>query len=551
MTQVAAASTASASGQSVTYQISQAHDGHLTGDNLYPPLTRSWSRTLDGIVSYPLIAGGRAFVTTGGGSANLIYALDLATGTTLWTRTLGGTYFWSGAAYDGDRVFVVNGDGLLRALAADSGKTLWATLLADQWSFSSEPVAADGIVYTAGAGYGGTLYAVSQVDGRVLWTQSVANGDHSSPALDATNVYVSYVGPQIYAFNRITGQPAWHYSGCCSGGGGRTSVLYDGRLFARDGSSGYVLDASSGRLVDSFSARPAPAFGSGVGLYLNGGTLRAENASTGTGLWNFQGDRGLSSAPIVASDRAYIGSATGTLYALELRTGSIVWKDRVGAPIEAPDEHNVSRPVTGLGAGQGLLLAPAGRRLVAYAGRDGPPPSVVNGSPAAPGTTNVGGGSLAGSDAGAGPGSGALGNRRDSSSISDIELRRAVRRLEATLGKEARRFLRALKASRSSHGRNVVRLRRSSKRFSRVLTRARKSILATRPASSNAVRGKALALKALRLWHRSVRKARVGLTALQADQRSRAARRFEEAARVASRAKRLGVRAEKLIGTVA
>ena len=38
----------------------------------------------------------------------------------------------------------------------------------------------------------------------------------------------------------------------------------------------------------------------------------------------------------------------------------------VGAGIPRPDEQNVSQPLTGLGAGQGLLVVPAGNRLAAY-----------------------------------------------------------------------------------------------------------------------------------------------------------------------------------------
>jgi hypothetical protein len=54
------------------------------------------------------------------------------------------------------------------------------------------------------------------------------------------------------------------------------------------------------------------------------------------------------------------------LYGLDLRRGRVVWSTNVGAPILGTDEQNVSQPHTGLGAGQGLLVVPAGTRLVAY-----------------------------------------------------------------------------------------------------------------------------------------------------------------------------------------
>jgi hypothetical protein len=38
----------------------------------------------------------------------------------------------------------------------------------------------------------------------------------------------------------------------------------------------------------------------------------------------------------------------------------------VGAGVSGPDEQNVSQPLAGLGAGQGLLVVPAGNLLAAY-----------------------------------------------------------------------------------------------------------------------------------------------------------------------------------------
>ena len=62
----------------------------------------------------------------------------------------------------------------------------------------------------------------------------------------------------------------------------------------------------------------------------------------------------------------YVGSQTGKLYALDLADGHEVWETNVGAPITGPDERNAGNPLSGLGAGQGLLVVPAGTQLSAY-----------------------------------------------------------------------------------------------------------------------------------------------------------------------------------------
>ena len=56
------------------------------------------------------------------------------------------------------------------------------------------------------------------------------------------------------------------------------------------------------------------------------------------------------------------------LYGLDINTGAVVWSTNVGAPIPAPDEGSAAQPLTGLSAGQGLLIVLAGDQLVAYAG---------------------------------------------------------------------------------------------------------------------------------------------------------------------------------------
>src|SRR5205085_1969945 len=83
--------------QSVAYQINSSHSGSISfGQPLSFPAQPTWSVALGGKTSYPLIVGGRVFVTAtnpSGGYGTSLYALDLATGHTAWGPVaLGGTY---------------------------------------------------------------------------------------------------------------------------------------------------------------------------------------------------------------------------------------------------------------------------------------------------------------------------------------------------------------------------------------------------------------------------------------------------------------------------
>lgn len=353
--------------QAVAYQISVSHDGFSADSTLAPPLGQRWSRELTGSVSYPLIAAGKVFVTAVNGpdgpAGTTLYALDRATGATLWSRPIPGRPSAT-AAYDAGRVFAVNFDGVLSAFDAATGSLRWSTQLPGQSAFSSPPTADRGIVYTGGAGSGGTLYAVRESDGSVLWTQSVQNGDHSAPALSPSTVFVSYACGLVYGFDRVTGQRRFFNDGPCSGGGGKTSVYHAGRVYSRDFFGNETIDAGTGGTIGTFAATPAPAFAGGIGLFLANGTLEARRGDRV--LWTFTGDGGLDTAPIVAGRTVFVGSASGQLYGLALTTGRLRWSTDSGAGIPAPDEQNVSQPLTGLAAGHGLLVVPAGNHLVAY-----------------------------------------------------------------------------------------------------------------------------------------------------------------------------------------
>src|ERR1044071_2751086 len=81
---------ADSSDLAVAYQVNVAHSGVQTDLSIKPPLQRRWAVTLPATVSYPLIAEGMVFVTTGYTSTDVktLYALDQATGHVVWSQPL-------------------------------------------------------------------------------------------------------------------------------------------------------------------------------------------------------------------------------------------------------------------------------------------------------------------------------------------------------------------------------------------------------------------------------------------------------------------------------
>jgi outer membrane protein assembly factor BamB len=357
---------ARASSDAVSFQINPAHTGvtkfHVAGF----PTAAKWQVNLGGLPSYALIADGKVFVTVAVGGNTQLVALDQATGELAW-----GPIVLSGqanAAYDNGKVFVVGTGGLMQAFHGNTGKPLWTINLTGQYSFSSAPTAANGIVFTGGAGEGGTVYAVDEKNGALLWTQPVNNGEDSTPAVTADGVYVTYPC-WTYDFAPSTGASVWTNDTGCDGGGGGTPVVANGKLYAPNGFGTYngdIFNASTGKLDFAYVADNVPAIGTTTGYFLQGNTLAATKLANYSVVWSFSGDGELSTSPIVVDNYVFVGSSSGNLYGLDGTTGEQLWQVNVGAAIPAGAGWGAGLPLSGLSAGHGLLVVPAGNTLTAY-----------------------------------------------------------------------------------------------------------------------------------------------------------------------------------------
>jgi outer membrane protein assembly factor BamB len=392
---VLVSSVAASGSQAVAYQIDPAHTG-FQADGPTPPLVQRWSRVLGNslsTISYPLIAEGKVFVLVDNGNnyGFKLYALDQATGATIWGPVANdlANYTFGGLAYDGGRIFVLDFDGFLSAFEASSGVLVWESYLGGLYpdgrklyAFTSPPTAFGGTVYLSGGGFGAEMLAVNQQDGTLKWHQAVNSGEHSSPAVSSSGVYVTYSTAATSAFSP-TGQLLWQFR-AAGGGGGRTPVLFNNRLYVRDTFfRGFIiLDASTGAQLGSFDVGhigpdpTVPAFSGSTGYFgyvaNNMRALKALDTATLATKWSFIGDSTLNSAPIVVNGYVYIASYNGTLYALDAQTGATVWTTNLGANMLGPEEDN-AKMLTGFAAANGMLVGSAGNRLIAFQSAPTPP----------------------------------------------------------------------------------------------------------------------------------------------------------------------------------
>jgi outer membrane protein assembly factor BamB len=359
------------------YQIDAQHTGTQPSDPLSPPLRRRWSVDLGaGIVSYPVIADGKVFVTSvpcsppASCNGSTLYALDQLTGQLVWGPIpLGGTLgTFSAATWDGGRLFVLNGDGLLRAFDDLTGTLIWSKSYGtNQGTYAGAPVARNGILYIKAALAGtGSLIAVREIDGSAAWGNADGYGDHGAPAVTGDAIYVVREDAQPTKID-LFGSTRWQHAGAPYGD--HTPAVAGSAIYGRQpsyaGDNGFTWNTQNGEIAGAFTASVAPAIDGSLGSFTSVRILQEESLPDNHIQWEFAGDGGLSSAPLTAGGIVYQGSVSGAVYALDQATGHVLWSGDAGAPILAPDEHNPTQ-LTGMGIGQGLLVVPASTRVTAF-----------------------------------------------------------------------------------------------------------------------------------------------------------------------------------------
>ena len=244
----------------------------------------------------------------------------------------------SSPAVDHGVVYVGTEDGMLYALKASNGNTLWSYQTAAGGANLSSPGIAKGIVYFGSID--GLVYAFNATNGAKLWTYPTGAEVDSSPTIVNGVVYIGSNDGYLYALNASTGHLLWKYAT-----GGKvtdTPAVENGIVYfgSYDGFV-YALHAGTGKKLWSYyvggnyeiwSASPAVANGM---VYVGAGDtdyVYALNAKTGQKIWGqYIGSGYIAvSSPALAYGVVYIGSGDGNLYALDASTGVILWTYNTG-----------------------------------------------------------------------------------------------------------------------------------------------------------------------------------------------------------------------------
>ncbi len=305
------------------------------------------------VISSPLVANDVVYV---GSEDNSLYAIHASTGEIKWTYKTGGSINSTPAVSKG-KVMVLSYDGFFYAIDQADGKLAWKFKTAgefkhevkdyyngsfkpDFWDFYlSSPIVKDDFVYFGSSD--SNVYALNIESGEKRWQYETGGNIHSSPALYDNSLLIGSWDSKIYCLDVDTGAENWIYStgrdtaqyiwlGIQASPSVENDIVYvgsrDAKLYALNIDSGDTLwtqnnfdrswmPSSVAIGKDNLYTGSSDSF-SFFSISKKTGEI---NYATKTNAYTF-------SSPAIDREMAYIGSANGRLYGIELETGDIKWE---------------------------------------------------------------------------------------------------------------------------------------------------------------------------------------------------------------------------------
>lgn len=317
-----------------------------------------WAFKTEGpITASPAIADGMVYI---GSLDTNFYAVDQQTGRQKWKFKTEGPIASSAAVTNG-LVYFSSNDGVFYALAADNGSVKWrfatergerrfeakglhgtkpaGQTIPDPFDhFTSSPAFFNGRVYF-GSG-DGNIYALDAQTGVLQWKFGTQDVVRASPAIANNTVYIGSWDSYLYALDAETGAEKWRFK---TGedpidhnqvGFQSSAAVVDGTVYVgcRDAHV-YAIDAATGHKKWDYYTRKSwvnttPAVRDSVVYAGTGDThlFQAFDAKTGRLRFTFDAKIGMFSSPALAGELAYIGAINGRLYAVDTKSGKLVWE---------------------------------------------------------------------------------------------------------------------------------------------------------------------------------------------------------------------------------
>ena len=268
-----------------------------------------------------------------GSNDNMLYALDAATGDLLWQHDTGSPVQYAPLVADG-AVYVPTiseGGRKIHALDAASGAELWVAPeyypFDTGWEFGvGAALASDMLLMIDDQG---GLQAVNAQTGESVWSFRGEVGTDTPPMAIGEVVYVTAVNT-AHALDLETGEELWKFSTGMFPARGFTPVIEDGMYFFAPDDHVYALDTANGEQawtfgLDSMAGTPPVVAEGTVFVASEFGILYSLDQQTGDVHWSLGLAENMLQSIEVANGILYLESSDGYLMALDALTGEPLW----------------------------------------------------------------------------------------------------------------------------------------------------------------------------------------------------------------------------------
>jgi outer membrane protein assembly factor BamB len=248
------------------------------------------------------------------------------------------------------RIVMVNNAGTVFALNEHTGAVIW-TYRSRRCSAASPAIDRYRVFVvlmnkppcnTSRSGIDGRVLAFSARFGKRLWSRAIGPSE-TSPLVANGTVYVGDWAGKVYAFTAASGNLRWSYTtgGKIKGGaaldGNRVFVgSYDGHVYALDARTGKRIWRASAQArlgpTGTFYATPAVAYDR---VYIGSTDRKIYSFGEHTGRLRWSHGTGgyVYASPAVWHRLVLVGSYDGSFYAFDAATGDIRWRFSANGPI--------------------------------------------------------------------------------------------------------------------------------------------------------------------------------------------------------------------------
>jgi len=225
-----------------------------------------------------------------------------------------------------------------------------------------------------------------------LWRFETGSWVECSPAVAADTIYITSRDRNVYALSTSEGTERWRFEtgisetdsedtfpseepmrssptvvdGTVYVGGGNYELRQEEAVIERVTNHNYLyaLDSETGDLEWRFQPEgvieSSPTVVGGIAYFgCNAGNVYAVDTSDGGERWRFTVDgtseREVTATPAVSDCRVFVGSWDETLYALDARDGSVVWRHEAAGPVSASPAVGDGTVYVGINGNGGVL----------------------------------------------------------------------------------------------------------------------------------------------------------------------------------------------------